>query len=174
MSPTHRKPVNIIVACSENRVIGRNGRLPWRIKEDLNYLLETIRGGVVIEGRRVYEELNKAFAGTHTIVLTSDPKREFPDATRAGTWEEALELANRIEGYPIIWIGGGQAIYEQAMRFADQLYLTLVHAEVEGDTFFPEWRETFTEVVSERRSSNGKYDYTFYVLERPADSSAEA
>lgn len=166
MSAISKKPIHIIVACSENRVIGANGGLPWRIKEDLKHLFDSVKNGVVIEGRRVYEELKKGYPGTKTIVLTRNADLEFSDAVRAGDMEEAIRIANEIEGYPTIWIGGGQGVYEEAIKIADRLYLTLVHTEVEGDTFFPEWREQFTKVVSERRSSNGKYDYTFYTLER--------
>lgn len=120
----------------------------------------------MIEGRRCYDDIKKAYPGTHTIVLTKNKEREFSDAIRAESLEEGMRIANEIEGYPTIWIGGGQSIYEEALSMTDRLYLTLVHTEVEGDTFFPEWRDQFTKVISERRSSNGKYDYTFFVLER--------
>ena len=166
MPVSSNKPIHIIVACSENRVIGVEGGLPWRIKEDLKHLFDSVKDGVVIEGRRVYDELKKGYPGTKTIVLTRNADLEFPDAVRAGNLEEAIRLANEIEGYPTIWIGGGQGLYEEALNIADRLYLTLVHTEVEGDTFFPEWRKQFTKMISERRSSNSKYDYTFYVLER--------
>ena len=162
-----KKPIHIIVACSENRVIGKNGTLPWRIKEDLHYLYDSVKDGVVIEGRRVWDELKKPFPQTETIVLTRNPDLAFEGAHKAGSLQQAIEMANAIEGYPTIWIGGGQPVYEEALELADRLYITLVHTEVEGgDTFFPEWRNTFTKVISERRSKNPKYEYTFLVLER--------
>jgi dihydrofolate reductase len=166
MQANLRKPVHLIAACSENRVIGRNGTLPWRIREDLQYLYDTVRGGIVIEGRRVWDELKKPFPDTRTIVLTRNASLSFPGAERANSLPNAIAMANAIEGYPTIWIGGGQPVYEEAITFADRIYLTLVHTHIDdGDTFFPEWRETFTHVVSERKSTNGKYDYTFLVLE---------
>jgi len=162
-----KKPIHIIVACSENRVIGKNGTLPWRIKEDLQYLYDCVKDGVVIEGRRVWDELKKPFPGTETIVLTRNPELEFEGAQKAGDLQEAIDMANAIDGYPTIWIGGGQPVYEEALAIADRLYITLVHTVVEeGDTFFPEWRNTFTKIISERRSKNKKYEYTFLVLER--------
>lgn len=161
-----RKPVHMIVACSENRVIGREGTLPWRIKEDLHYLFEMVNGGVVIEGRRVFDELKRPYPGTHTIVLSRDPSRTFPGCDKAPDLHSALRMADAADGYDTIWIGGGQALYEEALPLIDRLYLTLVHTEVpDGDTFFPEWRNRFTKVVSSRRSTNGKLDYTFLVLE---------
>lgn len=173
MPNARRKPIHLIVACSENRVIGKNGTLPWRIREDLRYLYDCVSGGIVIEGRRVWDELKKPFPGTHTIVLTRNPELQFEGASKAGSLPQALEQAQAIEGYDTIWIGGGQPVYEEALHLADRLYLTLVHTEIaDGDTFFPEWRDTFTEVVSERRSRNKSHEYTFYVLKRPDDASA--
>jgi dihydrofolate reductase len=171
MQTPSRKPVYLIAACSENRVIGRNGTLPWRIREDLQYLYDSVKGGVVIEGRRVWDELKKPFPDTRTIVLTRNPSLTFPGAERASSLAESINMANAMEGYPTIWIGGGQPVYEEAITFADRLYLTLVHTRIDdGDTFFPEWRHTFSHVVSERKSSNTKYEYTFLVLERSAQS----
>lgn len=162
-----KKPIYLIAACSENRVIGKDGTLPWRIKEDLNYLYQSVKGGIVIEGRRVYEELKKPFPETHTIVLTRNRDLSFPDVSMAGDLDEALKIANNDPNYSPIWICGGQGLYEETIRIADRLYITLVHTEVEGDTFFPEWRNEFTKVVSERKSENKKYQYRFLVLERP-------
>jgi dihydrofolate reductase len=166
MTTTERKPIRIIVACSENRVIGANGRLPWRIREDLRHLYDSVKGGVVIEGRKVYDELKKAYPATQTIVLTRNPEAQFPDALKASSLPEAIEIANQLENHPVIWIGGGQSVYEEALALADHLYLTLVHTVVEGDTFFPEWRDSFTEVLSERKSSQGDLHYSFLVLAR--------
>ena len=161
-----RKPLHMIVACSENRVIGRAGTLPWRIKEDLHYLFEMVKGGVVIEGRRVFDELKRPYPGTRTIVLSRYPARTFDGCDKAGDLDTALRMADAIDGFDTIWIGGGQGLYEEALPLIDRLYLTLVHTEVpDGDTFFPEWRKRFTKVVSSRRSTNGKLDYTFLVLE---------
>ncbi len=163
---SHDKPIHIIVACSENRVIAHKGSIPWRIKEDFQHLYQSVAGGVVIEGRKTYEDMGKAYPNTQTLVVSSSPQN-YPDAQSFTSIEEAIEYAQSLEDYSPIWIGGGQRIYDEAFAMADKLYLTLVHTNVEGDTFFPDWRDTFTQVVSERRSSNAKYEFTFYVLERP-------
>jgi dihydrofolate reductase len=160
-----KKPIYAIAACSTNRVIGAGGKLPWRIKEDLQHLYQSVKNGVVIEGRRVYDELGKAYPETKTIVLTRDNTRSFPDAQKAGNLPEAIEMAQAIEGFPTIWIGGGQTVYEEALSICDRLYLTLVDTEVQGDTFFPEWRQRFKRIVSDRPSTNGKLHYRFLVLE---------
>ncbi|OPZ68219.1 MAG: Dihydrofolate reductase [Verrucomicrobia bacterium ADurb.Bin474] len=99
-------------------------------------------------------------------MLSRDPSRTFSGCDKAPDLHSALRMADAADGYDTIWIGGGQALYEEALPLIDRLYLTLVHTEVpDGDTFFPEWRNRFTKVVSSRRSTNGKLDYTFLVLE---------
>jgi len=166
MHPNSKKPIHLIVACSENRVIGRDGGLPWRIREDLKYLQDCVKGGVVIEGRRVWQEIEKEFPGTRTVVVSRNPDLKVPENVFTATsLPKAIETAESLDSYSPIWICGGQQIYEEAMAYADRLYLTKVHTEVEGDTFFPDWSDRFSVVVSERTSSNAGYRYTFYVLE---------
>lgn len=160
------KPVYIIVACSENRVIGKGGRLPWKIPEDSKFLRDSIRGGILIEGRKCYDEIGKAFLGAETIVLSRNPDFNPPDATVLKSLPEALDYAQKLDHPGPIWIGGGQAIYEEALPLTDRVYVTVVHAEVEGDTFFPEWRDLFTKVVEERPCQDDNWRYTFYTLEK--------
>ena len=156
------KPINMIVACSANRVIGKGGKLPWSIPEDWQYFLDKTAGGILIEGRKAYEEFGKALPGRTTIVLTRNPSVSYPDAHTAGSIERALEMAQGMEG--AIWIGGGQRIYEDVLPLTDLLYVTEVHAELEGDTFFPEWKSELPVLVSrlQRRDANFGYDFCIY------------
>lgn len=161
------KPVNMIVACSENRVIGKDGGLPWSIPEDFNYFLDKTLGQISIMGRAAFEELDGLgeVTGKRTLVVVSRNKGlARPGVHVAASVQQAINLAQELEGE--IWIGGGQGVYEEALPLTDRLYLTLVHAEVEGDRYFPEWRNLFTQVVSECPSSDSNYRYTFYVLEK--------
>jgi dihydrofolate reductase len=160
------KPVYIIVACSENRVIGKDGGLPWKIPEDSKFLRRMIKGGIVIEGRRCYEEIGKAFAGTTTLVLSRNPEFNPPDAEVFPDLDSALARAQALDHPGPIWIGGGQAVYEEALTKSDRLYVTVVHAKVEGDTFFPEWRDVFTKIIEEKPSADDNWRYTFYTLEK--------
>lgn len=161
-----RKPVYIMVACALNRVIGRQGGLPWKIPEDLKYYRDKVRGGILIHGRRVYDELGRAMKGCTTIVLTRDRTRTFADAEAAPDLDTALARAQAMEHPGPVWILGGQAVYEEALARADRLYLTLVQVEVEGDTYFPAWDPPFSKVVSRRDSADGNFRYSFLVLER--------
>jgi len=159
------KPLQIIAACSENRVIGRQGRIPWHIPKDLAYAGEQIKGGVVIEGRRSYEERGEALPGCETIVLTRQTGWHAADARIARSLGDGRRLAENLPGK--VWIGGGEGLYRETLPMAAQLYLTVVHTVVpDGDRFFPDWRNEFTREVYRRESSDENYRFIFLVLKR--------
>lgn len=161
------KLLNLIVACAENRVIGRNGRLPWRIPEDLAFFHAETAGNICILGRICYETWPKARAdGRSPIVLTRKRALEQPGVRLVHSLGEALAIGDALPGE--IYICGGQRIYEEtlALKRAMRLHLTLVHAEMPGDTFFPEWRQLPWRELSRRESSDGNYCYTFFTLEK--------
>lgn len=163
------KAVYMMVACSENRVIGRDGQLPWSIPEDTRWYHDHTRGGVCIMGRSSFEETGVARSDCRTIVLTRQTGRTFPGAETAHDLEAALSLAEAGPESPV-WICGGEAVYAEAMNRAERLYLTVVHGEVAGDTRFPDWTGRFTRVIEERTSADGAWRYTFRILE-PANGS---
>lgn len=159
--------INIIVACSENRIIGKNGRLPWRIKEDWDWFMNHTQGGANVIGRTSYEAMLRAghVNGDRKFQLISRNKGlAGPWTTVHSSTEEALEAAVAT-GLPV-WICGGTSIYEQTLPIADRLYLTEVHAHVEGDAEMPNWHDHFKTVLWQRESENGKFRYTFSILSR--------
>ena len=156
--------INLIVACARNRVIGKDGRLPWRIREDWEYFLEKTKQGTLIMGRRCYDEMGKHLLDRDVIALSRDSNKSFEHARKASSLPEALEMAQSNDGD--VWICGGQAIYEEAMPLADRLYLTLIDAEYEGDVFFPPWEDQFTNELSRREISLDELLLVFLVLER--------
>ena len=167
------KPINIIVACASNRVMGRKGRLPWSIPEDWRYFLDTTRGGILIMGRIAFEEMlaaGKVNSNRTFLVISRNDKLMDSDDTLAGSVHilqsvtQALEKAQAMPG--TIWICGGERIYEECLPLAGKLYLTEVHAVIEGDVFFPNWKYLDWELVSERESSDENFKYTFKVMER--------
>ena len=134
-----------IVAFSRNRVIGRDGDMPWHLPEDLKFFKRTTRGKPVIMGRRTFEALGKALPGRRNIVITRNPGFSASDCQRAASLDAALALVDSAEEAFII--GGGQ-LYRQALPRLDRLYLTEIDTEIPGDTFFPaideaEWREVW-------------------------------
>jgi len=164
------KPLNLIVACAENRVIGRARRLPFHIPEDQAWFHEKTAGQTVVLGRICFETWPKVLAdGRSPIVITSNRALASDRVRVAATVTEALALAQTLPGG--IMICGGQRIYEETLPLADRLLLTLVHAEVPGDTFFPEWRHRPWRETWRRDGSDANYRYTFSILERPAGAS---
>jgi dihydrofolate reductase len=161
------KLLHLIVACSENRVIGRNGRLPWRIPEDLRFFHDETAGQTCVLGRICYETWPRAREdGRRPVVITSHRAIEQPGVHVATSLPEGLAIGETLPGE--IYICGGQRIYEEtlALHRPMRLHLTLVHAEIEGDTFFPEWRHLAWRELSRRESHDANYRYTFSTLER--------
>lgn len=165
------KTLNLIVACAETRVIGRQGRLPWRIPEDFAFFQSETAGQICVLGRVCFDTWPRAMKdGRRAIVLTHRP---LPAAGADGiapvavtSLAAALEHAETLPGE--IYICGGQRIYEDTLRLDRpmRLHLTLVHAEVPGDTFFPEWRHLTWRELARRESGDAHYRYTFLTLER--------
>lgn len=159
------KPLNLIVACAENRVIGRAGRLPFDIPEDKRWFHDRTAGTTVVLGRICYETWPRVRKdGRAPVVITSQAALAQPGVRLAGSVLAALEIAQSLPGE--IMICGGQRIYEETLPLADRLILTLVHAEVPGDTWFPEWRHLSWRESWRRESHDAHFRYTFSILDR--------
>ena len=161
------KHLNLIVACAENRVIGRNGRLPWRIPEDLKHFHDQTAGQICVLGRICYETWPRVrLDHRRPVVITRNHSLAQPGVEIAGSLAEALTIAEHVPGE--IYICGGERIYAETLALARpmRLHLTLIHAEIPGDTFFPEWRHLRWREVTRRESSDENYRYTFSTLER--------
>ena len=161
------KLLNVIVACTENRVIGRDGSVPWQIPEDTRHFLAMTRGRICVLGHRSYASWPGATrAGRQAVVVSRRLTARAPDVRVAPTVQAALEIAEGLPGE--IFVCGGQRIYEETLTLPRplRLYLTLVHAEVPGDTFFPEWRHLFWREAARRESSDADHRYVFLILER--------
>ena len=154
--------VNLIAACGHDRVIGNKGKLPWSIREDWEYFLDTTREGILVMGRRCYEEFENFASAREVIALSRDPSRSFAHARKASSLPEAIAACKAKSR--TAWICGGRKIYEEALPLADRLYLTLIDAPFEGDVFFPPWEGIFGRELSRSRLKTGLYDLTFLVL----------
>jgi dihydrofolate reductase len=140
---------SIIVAMSENRAIGLEGDLPWHLSPDLKRFKRLTMGHHLILGRRTFESLRVPLPGRRIIILTRRPNYQAEGCQTAASLDGALDLA-AAAGEEEVFIGGGAEVYAQALPLADRIYLTLVHAQIKGDTFFPEidwhaWQETWRE-----------------------------
>ena len=132
--------ISIIAAVSENGAIGRDGKVPWKLPADLKLFKRLTMGHHLIVGRKTWESIGKSLPGRTMIVLSKQPGYEAEGCLTAASLPEAIEMA-RVEGEDEVFIGGGAVIYEQALPLADRMYLSLVHANVRGDAFFPEYQE---------------------------------
>jgi dihydrofolate reductase len=162
----------LIAAFAQNRVVGIENRLPWHLPEDLKYFKRTTSGKAIIMGRKTYDSIGRPLPNRTNIVITRNPDFTAPGIKVVASLEAAIELAkevNYINDVDEVMIIGGASIYESALPIADRLYLTHVHAEVEGDAYFPEvnfqqWSETSREDY--KASEKNPYDYSFVVYEK--------
>ena len=158
--------VSLIVAASANHVIGVRGELPWRLPDDFRYFKRTTLGKPVLMGRRTWESIGRPLPGRQNIVITRKSGFAAPGAIVAASPEEALELAGDVA--EVMVIGGGQ-IYKAFMERAERIYLTRVHTDVDGDTFFPEPdAASFSLVSREAHPADERhaYAYEFRVYDR--------
>ena len=158
--------ISLIVAMAKNRVIGRRGRLPWKISADMKHFKKVTMGKPIIMGRKTYQSIGVELPGRTSIVVTRNPAIGAPGLVVAGSVHEALEAAAKI-GPEAMVIGGGQ-IYQATLPLADRIYLTEVHEEVAGDAFFPHldrslWREASRE---DFKREGDVPAHSFVVLER--------
>jgi len=140
---------SIIVAAAANDVIGRGNDLPWRLSADLRRFKRLTMGHHLIIGRKTWESIGRQLPG-RTMLVVSRSNPPLPDSIRAvSSLERALEIA-REAGDDEAFIAGGGMIYAAALPLADRLYLTRVHAEVDGDVFFPAFSESDFQLVESR------------------------
>lgn len=156
--------VSIIVAVAENGVIGRCGRLPWRLVDDLRRFTRLTMGHTIVMGRRTWESIGRPLPGRRMVVVSRQPQyRVAAEGVEvAASLDEALRIAETA-GEEEVFIVGGAELYREALSRADRLYLTLVLADVEGDTyFFPEidWN-AWVCLESEHHNADLKNEYPY-------------
>ncbi len=159
--------VSIIVAKSENNIIGKDGEIPWRLPNDLQYFKKTTMGHPIIMGRKTHEGIGKILPGRKNIVLSGSLK-EITGCEVAGSMEEALGacIMNRESQ---VFIIGGASLYGQALPFADHLYITEVKAKIDGDTYLPHFDISLYKETSRKANRPDKrheFAYDFVVYKR--------
>ena len=157
--------VSLIAAMAENRVIGRDNQLPWRLSADLQHFKALTMGKPIIMGRKTYESIGRPLPGRTNIVITRDSAFQAEGCAVVHSIEQALAVAR---GFEEVMVIGGAELYRQMLDHADRLYLTLVRTEVEGDALFPEIGQQWREVERESCKADDKnqFDYDFVTLER--------
>ena len=156
----------IIAALSDNNVIGRGNKLPWRIPEDLARFKALTLGSTLVMGRKTFESIGRPLPGRINLVLTRDRSWTAEGVIAVHSVEEALTQAASSD--ELVAIGGAE-IYRLVLPFARRIYLTHVHADVPGNITFPEFDSTQwadVEYSSQPADESHAYPLTFVTLER--------
>ena len=180
----NRSSISIVVAMAENRVIGRDGGMPWHLPADMARFRTLTMGKPIIMGRLTHLSLGRVLDGRHNIVLSRQRRFETPGFTAQNlsmvhSLEEAFTRAREATSTNMkeIAVIGGASVYEQALPIADRIHLTVVRASIEGDVRFPElepgaWREVArTDRAADERNA---YPMSFIELVRQSSGSASA
>lgn len=160
--------ISLIAAVAENGVIGKNNQLPWKLSSDLKRFKYYTKGKAVVMGRKTFESIGQVLPDRINIILTSDKSFKPEKALVFSNLSDAINFAAD-NGLEELFIIGGSNLYQQTIDLADRIYLTKVHASVEGDAYFPDidmndWDTVDKEFVG--KDEKNQYDSTFYLLEQ--------
>ena len=174
ISETSKSPIggfrglSLIVATSLNNAIGKANAMLWHLPEDFKFFKNTTWGMPIIMGRKTFESIGKPLPGRTNIIITSNTDWKVEGTIAVANIEDAIKAAEATNAKEIFITGGGE-IYKQTMPIANKIYRTLVHTEIDGDTFFPEIDETIWEKTFEKNvvaDEKNKYDMSFQTWER--------
>lgn len=160
--------LSLIVAASENNVIGKDGDLPWNLPDDLQYFKNTTKGYPIIMGRKNFESIGRVLPGRKNIIITRQSNYAVEGCDVVHSLEDAITIASATNAADEVFIIGGGEIYKQALPLVDTVYVTRVHAEIDGDVFFPKLGEQWQQVSAEHHEidEQHKYSFTYFVYER--------
>ncbi len=158
--------LSLIVAMDENRLIGRNNALPWRLPADLAHFKRTTMGKPVVMGRKTHASIGRPLPGRRNLVVTSNPQYPATGCEIVAGIDAALAACDDADEVMLI---GGASLYAQTLARADRLYVTLIHHRFEGDTWFPEfdrdaWQVDFRQDFEPDHGNS--YPYSFIKFTR--------
>lgn len=157
--------VSIIVAMANNRIIGKNNKMPWHLPADLQHFKNITLGKPIIMGRKTYESIGRPLPGRTNIVISKNSNYNAKGCKTATSIDEAFELVKNEEE---VFIIGGGFLYSQLLNKADKFYFTFIDLDVDGDTQFPDFSKLqFQEKSREKflKDEKNPYDYEFVYLE---------
>lgn len=155
--------LSLIVAASENHVIGINNTLPWHLSEDLKRFKKLTMGSPIIMGRKTFESIGRALPGRDNIVITKNNAFNFEGIIKVNSIDEAI---HKVKNSEEVFFIGGATIYEQIIDLVDRIYLTKVYSTIDGDTFFPNhWENHFKIVYQSERLNDEKSDLDYQFID---------
>ncbi len=160
--------VALIAAYSKNRVIGKDGKIPWDLPGEQTRFRELTMGQVVVMGRKTFEEIGHPLPGRETIVVSTTKRWEENNCHTVKSLEQALAFAHTQWGnHRDLFISGGAGLYGQALELVEKMFITEIDAQIEGDTYFPVFEESlFYKKVERRIQIRGQIPYTYLTYTR--------
>ncbi len=158
--------ISAICAMSENRVIGKNNKLPWHLPADLQHFKKITMGNPILMGRKTYESIGRPLPGRLNIILTHNTHYQAPGCVIVSSIEDALNAA---KDYQELFIIGGATIYQELMPLTQRIYMTKISQYIEGDTFFPaidptQWQQV--ECIDQASDTKNPYQFSFVIFDR--------
>jgi dihydrofolate reductase len=161
--------ITIIAAVSKNDIIGNGNAIPWKLPTDLQNFRRLTNGGVVVMGRKTYESIGKPLPNRHNVVISSNSALPLPEGVTLCLDAKAALKASRVlcmtHNIQDIWIIGGAGIYQQFLKRADKMFLTVIDKDCGGDTLFPQFKRELWEL----KEANKYSDPQGYLLEKPEE-----
>ena len=160
--------ISLVVAAATNNAIGKDGKLPWHLPNDMKHFKNITWGMPVVMGRKTFESLGKALPGRKNIVVSRQPGLKVDGVITVKSIDDAMFVARETDAKEVMVIGGGE-IYKTLFEKARRIYLTRVEAEPEADTFFPSLKPNEWHLVSQQNyeaDEKNDYNYSFQVWDR--------
>ncbi|UJF19571.1 type 3 dihydrofolate reductase [Vibrio sp. SS-MA-C1-2] len=161
--------ISMIAAMANDRVIGRDNQMPWHLPADFAWFKKQTLGKPIVMGRKTFDSIGRPLPGRHNIVISRNLDLKIEGVTVVQNLEQAKSAAiEATTGVDELMIIGGSSIYELYLKEADQLYLTFIDLQTEGDSCFPEWGSEWQLTYSEEHQKDEKnhYNYQFTIYQR--------
>lgn len=159
-------PISLIVAMAKNRVIGLNNQMPWHLPADLKHFRQLTLHKPIVMGRKTYESIGCVLPKRRNVVIT---RQNTLNNNQIEIYHSLTDALGALNNEPEVMVIGGQMIFGEAMPLAETLFITEIDLQVEGDTFFPEWKASQWELVSQikhDKDSDNPYNCCFKTYKR--------
>jgi dihydrofolate reductase len=159
--------ISFLVAMDEKRVIGKDNQLPWHLPEDLKFFKKVTMGHPIAMGRKTHESIGRILPGRENIVITRQNNYQCEGCTVFSSIKDFISYCQNQNDE--IFVIGGAEIFKETFAYADRLYITFIHEDFEGDTYFPEFDFSQWQLLSSKKGpkdDKNPYDYEFRIYER--------
>ncbi|MDM5284956.1 dihydrofolate reductase [Peribacillus frigoritolerans] len=159
--------ISLIVAMDQNRVIGKNNKLPWHLPADLQYFKKVTMGHPIVMGRKTFESIGRVLPGRENVIVTRNQEFKAEGCVVLHDIAQIKMFADNHEEE--VFVIGGAEIFKEILPFTDRLYITEIHEIFEGDTFFPEIDENEWDEISSNPGSideKNRFAHDFIILQK--------